>query len=74
MNKAFENDNGLDTQARRAAERVGLLARRSRWRANTADNLGGFMVLDPKHNTVVHGARFDLTAQQVIDLCRGGRR
>jgi hypothetical protein len=32
------------------------------------------MIIDPKHNSVMGGARFDLTAQQVIDLCRGGGR
>jgi hypothetical protein len=37
----------------------------------TADNRVGFMVLDPKR---MGGARFDLIAQQVIDLCRGRGR
>jgi hypothetical protein len=30
-----------DSQARRAAQRIGLLARKSRWRRDTVDNHGG---------------------------------
>ena len=36
-----------DSQARRAAKRIGLLARKSRWRRDTVDNHGGFMLLQP---------------------------
>ena len=46
--------------ARRAAKRVGLIARR--------DVLGGFMLLDERDGIVV-GAGFELTPNQVIDLC-----
>ena len=50
-----------DIEARRAAKRIGLIARR--------DILGGFMLLDEQDGIVV-GARFELTPKEVIDLCR----
>jgi hypothetical protein len=34
-------EQALDARARRAAHRVGLVARKSRWRANSIDNYGG---------------------------------
>ncbi len=60
----------LDARARRAAKKVGLLARKSRWRVGTVDNRGGFMLLDPYTNAIVGGSRFDLSAEVVIDFCR----
>ena len=54
-------------QARRAAKRVGLKARKSRWRAGSIDNFGDFMIIDPQRNWVVAGARFR-------SYCRGCRR
>jgi hypothetical protein len=58
-----------DSQARRAAQRIGLLARKSRWRRETVDNRGGYMLIEPYHNRVVAGCRFDLTAADVVELC-----
>jgi hypothetical protein len=59
-----------DSQARRAAKRVGLLARKSRWRRDTIDNFGDFMLIEPRLNCVVAGSRFDLTAADVVELCK----
>lgn len=61
--------NAHDARARRAAKRVGLLAKTRRGSAGTLDNYGGFMVLNPATNTVVAGERFELCAEDVIDLC-----
>jgi hypothetical protein len=36
----------LENRARRAAKRVGLIARKSRWRAGTIDNHGGFTLIE----------------------------
>jgi hypothetical protein len=58
-----------DSQARRAAKRIGLFARKSRWRRDTIDNYGGYMLIDPWHNSVVAGSRFDLTAADVVEWC-----
>lgn len=49
------SDSAKDARARRAAKRVGLFARRSRWRLGTVDNLGGLMLMDPFHNRIVEG-------------------
>ena len=55
----------IETRARQAAKRIGLIARRSR---RSCDNLGGFQMLDER-NRIVVGARFELTPMDVIDLC-----
>jgi hypothetical protein len=60
----------LEARARRAARSAGLVARKSRWRANSIDNSGGFMLVDPYSNVVVDGSRYDLSAEYVIDYCR----
>ena len=60
----------LDSRARRAARRVGLMAKKSRWRAGSVDNKGGFMLIEPICNIVVDGVRFDLSAQYVIEYCK----
>jgi hypothetical protein len=60
----------LDTRARRAAKRMGLRAVRSRWRAHSIDNLGGFQILNDR-NCIVGGVRFDMSAEDVIEYCRG---
>jgi hypothetical protein len=65
-------EQALEARARRAARRVGLVARKSRWRLHSIDNFGGFTIIDPSRNIVVDGARYDLSAEDVIDLY-GGR-
>ena len=63
------SQNVSESSARRAAKRAGLVARKSRWRKDSIDNKGGFMLVDPYTNTVVYGDRFDLTADAVISIC-----
>lgn len=65
-----EDSPAAEARARRAARRVGLIARKSRWRAGSVDNYGGFMLVDPFTNFVEAGARFDLSAAAVLDYCR----
>lgn len=60
----------LDSRARRAARRVNLEARKSRWRLGTPDNHGGFQLIDPFGNYLVAGERYDMTAEDVIEWCR----
>lgn len=64
-----QTDNALDSRARRAAARVDLVARKSRWRAGTIDNYGEFMLIDPFTNAVVGGSRFDMSAEEIIAYC-----
>ena len=59
-----------DSTARGWARKLGLKAKKSRWRKNSADNRGGFMLLDPIRNTVIAGIRFDLTSDDVIEYCK----
>ena len=58
----------LDSRARRAAKRIGLEARRSRWRRDSIDNRGGFMLVN-QNNCIVAGERFDMSAEEVIAYC-----
>jgi hypothetical protein len=58
-----------EDQARRAAKRVGLTARKSCWRAGSIDNLGGFQIVNSEHN--VDGEKFDLSADDVVAFCAG---
>jgi hypothetical protein len=71
LREAFEtlSENALDQRARRAARRAGLLARKSRWRANSIENHGGFALIDPNTNFIVRGSRFELSADYIIDYC-----
>ena len=59
----------MEARARRAAKRVGWLARKSRWRAGTSDNHGEFTIIDPLHNNFLYGEKFDLSAEDVIEIC-----
>jgi hypothetical protein len=59
-----------EAQARRAAKRAGLVAKKSTWRKDSIDNFGEFQLIDPRRNFVVAGARFDMTPEEVIEFCR----
>jgi hypothetical protein len=58
-----------EARAQRAAKRVGLKARKSRWRAGSVDSFGEFMIIEPRGNYVVAGSRFDCTADDVVEFC-----
>jgi hypothetical protein len=64
------SEGALEARARRAARRIGLVARKSRWRWGSIDNYGGFQILNPFTNFILEGVRFNLSAQDVIDYCR----
>lgn len=57
------SEQALETRARRAAQRAGCIAKKSRWRRDSIDNYGGFQLIDRYTNFVVAGSRFDFTAQ-----------
>jgi len=61
----------LDSRARRAAKRAGLITRKGRWRADTVDNRGGYRLLNPNSNWIVAGEGYDLAAEDVIEYCAG---
>jgi hypothetical protein len=62
-------DTALEARARRAARKVELAARKSRWRLVSIDNYGGFMIVDPYTNFAVAGFRYDMSAEKVIEFC-----
>ena len=58
-------------RARRAAARVGLRAKKTRWRANSIDNFGGFAFVSlPSPFSWCAGSRFDMTAEEVVAWCK----
>jgi len=59
----------MATGAPRAAKRVGWAARKSTWRAETVDDCAGLMIIDPFTTTTLCGERFDITAEDVIEIC-----
>jgi hypothetical protein len=67
-------EQALEAKARRVAKRVGLIATKSRWWRDSIDNFGGLMLVNARHNWVVAGSRFDLSAENVLEYCaeRGG--
>ena len=69
MESTQSNSATSDSKARRAARRVGLVARKSRWRRGSMDNRGEYMLINPMTNFVVAGSRFDLTAEDVVQFC-----
>jgi len=58
-----------DSRARRAAKRAGLMARKTRWRSNSIDNHGSFMLIDPRCNAIIAGERFNLSPDDVREIC-----
>jgi hypothetical protein len=64
------SESARDSRARRSARRVGLVAKKSRWRAGSIDNYGEFMLIDPATNFAIAGFRFDMSAEEVLDYCR----
>lgn len=67
------SDNAMDQRARKAAKRAGFVARKSRWRRDSVDNRGEYMLMDPQCNRVVGGEHFDMAASEVIEFCRTHR-
>ena len=63
------SERPLESRARRAAKKVGLIARKSNWRAGSIDNFGEFILIDPHRNFAVAGSRFDMSAEDVIRFC-----
>jgi len=54
----------IDSRLRRLARKHGFSLRRSR-KGISADNLGGYMIVDPENGWVVDGTRFDLADDYV---------
>ena len=63
-------DQSLEQKARRVAKSSGFVAKKSRWRAHSIDNLGGFEIVEAYFNRIEEGERFDMTAEDVIKYCQ----
>jgi len=61
MKVSEDETKALEACARRAARRVGLIARKCRSGVGTCDNRGGFMLIDMS-NRIKAGEHFELTA------------
>lgn len=59
------NKRAAEARIRRAAKRISLQVVKSRWRLGSLDNCGGYQVVDPSYNMVLHGGRFELTVDEV---------
>lgn len=57
-----------ESAARRAAKRINLLAKKSRSQLSL-NNQGGFMLIDPRYNSVVAGPQHELSADEVVKFC-----
>ena len=64
--------SALESRARRAARARGWFARKSRTPVGIG-NHGSFRLVDASTNSIVHGEKFDLTAQDVLGLCGAGQ-
>lgn len=62
-------ERARETQARRAARRVGLVARKSRRNRDSIENRGEFMLVDPATNIPQAGFQYDMTPEEVIGFC-----
>ena len=72
MAESDNDDRRIDTQRRSSptsCEEGWLTGRKSRWRADSIDNLGGFQIIDPMRNTLVAGEKFNFTADDVVAFC-----
>lgn len=58
----------LEARARRAATAVGWVAQKARARIGI-DNHGGFRLVEGWSNTILYGEKFDLSPEDVVDLC-----
>ena len=66
-------DEESESGARRAALKVGF-PQKSRWRRDSMDNRGGFMLIEPNRNAIVAGEKFDLGASDVVRFCPERRK
>jgi hypothetical protein len=62
--------SALETRARRAAERICLKAKRSRWRQGSIDKFGGSQLIDPNRNWIVDGEKYDLSPKRSSSVVR----
>lgn len=65
MDDIVYDDKVYENRLRRKAARLGLALRKSRARRLYLNNQGGYRIVDPYHNFIVAGERFDLSLEEV---------
>jgi hypothetical protein len=58
-----------ESTLRRRIKKLGYLVKKSR-RGLSCNNRGGFMIIDPNRNIIIHGSRFELTLADLEQFCR----
>ncbi len=66
-NDPYRSTAAHEARLRRAVRKAGCYLTRSRWRARSIDNFGGFMLCDASVGACVAGPRFNLTPGDVED-------
>jgi hypothetical protein len=65
MDDIVYDDKVYENRLRRKAARLGLALRKSRARRLHLNDRGGYRIVDPYHNFIVAGERFDLSLEEV---------
>ena len=60
-----EHDKRHEARLRGCLKRRGYYLRKDRTRSWSYDCQGGYMIVDPYHNAIIAGERFDLTLADV---------
>jgi len=63
--QTIDQTRALESEARKAAKQIGLVASKARGRRSD-HNRGGFALIDPVESRIVIGKKFDLTAEDII--------
>ncbi len=71
--QTIKRNRNIESEARRAARRIGLVANKARGRRSD-NNRGGFALIDPVEGRKILGKKFDLAAEDVITHCQSLRR
>jgi hypothetical protein len=68
------SEKARENRARRHAERLGLVLRKSRARHLHVDDFGGYQVIDPNHTAIVCGEKYDLSLDDVERFLDGAEQ
>jgi len=60
----------IEAKAKRDLNKIGLGLKKSRKKIFDYNNQGGYMIIDNKINAVVHGGRYELNLNDVLDFIK----
>lgn len=64
----MNTEKSQEQKLRRIIKSAGYELHKSRVRNINLDDLGGYQIVDPEYNCVVHGRRFELSLEDVAEL------